>query len=147
NYPGGFQGGLLVGAPYFDPGTHAQAGKVFLYDTGGYLLPTTPTWSWAGNQTGEHVGWSVSDAGRDKVGEASHYGFNNILIGAPGYNSNNGAAFAFYPDFSGVPPSSPSWTVTGSSGAYFGSAVAWAHDVDGDSYADILVGEPLYNGM
>jgi len=143
NYDGAPDGELLVGAPYFDPGGHAQAGEVFLYDTLRGLLPASPTWSWAGNQTGEHVGWSVSDGGLDNFNGA-HYGFHNILVGAPGYNSQNGAAFAFYPNYGGVLPSSPSWTVTGSSGSSVGSAVAWAHDVNGDGYDDILVGAPKY---
>ena len=57
-------GGLLVGAPYFDPGNAPQAGKIFLYDTGAtvnHVLPSTPTWSYAGTVANEHVGWSASD--------------------------------------------------------------------------------------
>ena len=100
NYPGGPHGNLLVGAPYFDPGTHPQAGKVFLFDPAGGGLPTTPNWTYAGNQSYEHLGWSVSDGGPDNSA-GRRYGWHNLLVGAPGYNSGNGAAFAFYPSYGG----------------------------------------------
>ncbi len=135
--------------PYFDPGSTPQAGKVFFYSAAGGSLPTTPTWSYAGTQSYENVGWGVADGGLCgwKSGAASLYG--NLLLGAPGYGSGTrvGAAFAFYPDSSGNYASSPDWMVTGGvNGANLGASLCNSGKITYSEPAhSVIVGAPYYN--
>jgi hypothetical protein len=145
-------GGLLVGVPHYDNGTHSDAGEVCFYNTNTGSLPSTPTWSYAGTQTGELLGWSVADGGANGVASPIYH---NILVGAPGYGHTvggiseyPGAALAFYPvDTNGNYGSSPSWLVTGgglglSTGSDFGWSVAGNVDFNLDHYGDVIVGAP-----
>jgi hypothetical protein len=142
------RGGLLVGAPAFDPGSVPGAGKVFLYDTGGGSLPTSPTWSYVGTQAGEALGMSVADGGK-KVFTGGSSTCHIILVGAPWYDSsytNEGAVLAFYPDSSGHHGSTPNWMATGgATGAHFGYSIAAGTDFNSDGWPDLLVGAPNYS--
>jgi hypothetical protein len=142
-------GGILVGAPYFDPGSVPQAGKVFYFDCAGSgALKTTPTWTYTGNQSYEHVGFSVADARYVKYASTSDK-FHAVLVGAPDYSgaySHEGAAFVFYADLNGVISNQPSWTVTGGQAyASCGWSVAGVGDVNGDGWDDVLIGAPNYS--
>ncbi|MEK6606727.1 MAG: integrin alpha, partial [Myxococcota bacterium] len=75
-------------------------------------------------------------------------GFDDVLIGAPGYygtTSNDGAAFLHLGSAAGL-EATPAWTVepTDNYGAQFGVSVAAAGDVDADGYDDVLVGADRY---
>jgi hypothetical protein len=141
-------GGLLVGAPHFDSGSYDDAGEVCFYK--GTNLPSSPTWSYAGTQADELLGWSVADGGANVTFARGNSCYHNILVGAPGYSSDSfrsGAALAFYPDTNGDYGSSPSWLVTGgsigvSAGADFGWSVAGNVDFNGDGFGDVVVGAP-----
>jgi hypothetical protein len=127
---------LLVGAPDWDIGR----GRISLHlggDSG-----TSPTASWVahGSQAFEFLGSSVSDAG-DVNGD----GYDDFLVGAPEFDAEVvpviGRARLYY----GGPglPSHSGWEVGGfTAGDRCGYAVAGAGDVNGDGYADLLVGCP-----
>ena len=143
-------GGLLVGAPNFDSGSDDDAGKVFFYNANDTNLPSSPTWTYAGTQTDELLGWSVADGGANVVFAGSGV-YHNILVGAPGYSTMSfryGAALAFYPNqTTGAYGTSPSWLVTGgsigvSAGADFGWSVAGNVDFNSDGFGDVVVGAP-----
>lgn len=75
-------------------------------------------------------------------------GYEDIVIGAYLLNSNDGAVYIFYGSKSGISNNSPGSadaTVSGESGqsGNFGSAIALG-DVDGNGFADVIVGAPNY---
>lgn len=83
-------------------------------------------------------GSSVSSAG-DMNGD----GYQDIVVGAPGYGSTTGRLFAYFGGT--VMDNQPDVTATGDASSYFGFSVASAGDVDGDGFSDIIAGANLYN--
>ena len=86
-----------------------------------------------GGVTSARLGASAGNAG-DLNGD----GYTDALFGAPGVN----AAYVHYGSATGIAVA-PSLTLTGTAGTQFGTSVASAGDVNGDGYADVVVGAPL----
>ena len=85
-------------------------------------------------------GYSVTSAG-DVNGD----GYSDVVVGDPGYNSREGAAFIFLGSNKGL-SSTPAWKDYGKfPGVQFGASVSSAGDVNNDGYSDILVGAPGYD--
>jgi len=86
------------------------------------------------------VGTSVADAG-DVNGD----GYDDVIVGAPGYWLNKGKVFVYYGSSTGL-SAYPNWTAeTSQDDSYFGASVDSAGDVNGDGYADIIVGARDYD--
>ncbi|MEK7283778.1 MAG: integrin alpha, partial [Acidobacteriota bacterium] len=102
-----------------------------------------PAWTGLGDQFEEFFGASVGGAG-DVNGD----GYDDLIVGAPRFDGgffDEGRAFVFLGSPTGPSPL-PAWAVDGGqTGARFGSAVASAGDVNGDGYADVIVGAPLHD--
>ena len=127
---------VVVGASLYDNG-ESDEGRAFVYLGSGSGASTTPVWSAESDQASALFGACVAPAG-DVNGD----GFGDLIVGAQSYDdgqTDEGAAFVYGGSASGV-ASSPGWTIT--STAY---AVASAGDVDGNGYADVIVGNPGYS--
>ncbi len=136
---------IVIGAPEFSNGQLLEgAAYVFLGDE--TQVTNTPQLTIELNNADRRIGASVAG-----VGDMDGDGFSEILLGAPLGDSgqtNEGLAFMFR----GSPAGS---TFTGlvilqsnQDNALFGTSVAEAGDVNGDGYADGVIGAPFYtNGQ
>ena len=113
------------------------------------LLVNNPTanviGSIIGDSANDNFGFSVSAAG-DFDGD----GIDDIIIGAPGHNNTNGAAYIYFGGKfleNDLTPSNANITIlgpqTGSiTGSKFGYSVANAGDLNMDGYYDVIIGAP-----
>ncbi len=128
---------VIVGAMNVTNGTSLGAAYIFWGSATG--LGTTPTRIDNGADGG-NFGSAVASAG-DVDGD----GYADVLVGAQYANNADGKAYLFW----GGPRGSFGTNVTpltnGSDGNYFGESVASAGDVDGDGFADVVVGTGLAN--
>ncbi len=91
------------------------------------------------NTAGAGLGTALSAAG-DLNGD----GFGDFVVAAPSFGgANNGTVFVHLGAVGG-PDGTADGTLTGPAGAGFGEAVAAAGDVNGDGFADLLVGAPNF---
>ncbi|MCL4561680.1 MAG: integrin alpha, partial [Chloroflexi bacterium] len=103
----------------------------------------TPSWFVESTQQGSEYGFAVSSAG-DVNGD----GYGDVLVGSSKYADNiyrEGVVFVFHGSIAALSPAADWQACSGQKGSLFGSAVAAAGDVNGDGYADILIGAPSYN--
>jgi hypothetical protein len=149
---------VIVGAPEYDAGQVDEgAAFVFLGSSGGITAasPSAANAQIESNQTTAILGDSVASAG-DVNGD----GYSDVIVGARLYDdgeTNEGAAFVFHGGPSGIVASgnpgnanatlesNQSWDGITGSPAFFGASVASAGDVNGDGYADVIVGAPAYD--
>jgi len=132
---------VIVGAPRYDAG-QLDEGLAFVYLGGPEGLATTPAWTWEANQSGAHGGGAVSTAG-DTNGD----GYADVIVGAAKYDlqqQNEGRSFVFLGSPAGV-DAEPAWSAGPDNfDARYGTSVATAGDVNGDGFADVLVGAFSY---
>ncbi len=106
-------------------------------------LLSSPSWITESDQDEASYGASVATAG-DVNGD----GFSDVVIGAPYFDngqSNEGKAFLFLGSPAGL-SGSAAWTSEGNQAdAIWGHFVAPAGDVNGDGFADVLVGAPDFD--
>ena len=102
-------------------------------------MPWTPT----PDQDGSQFGAAVAPAG-DVDGD----GYGDVIVGAPAWSETHqgeGRAFLYRGTASGI-SNTPVWAWSpGEDFAAAGTAVASAGDLDGDGYAEILVGVPNWD--
>lgn len=125
-------------------GAFEHCGRAAVYYGSGDLPHESAGWAIDSNQAGAYFGFSVANAG-DVNGD----GFDDMLLGAPGYDngqSNEGAAFLFLGHGAGPSILPDWWAESNQASAEFGRSVAGAGDVNGDGYDDVLVGAPSYDG-
>jgi hypothetical protein len=136
---------LIVGAPWYDGGQPDEGrATVHLGSASGPAL--APAWSAEGNQDAADFGIAVAPAG-DVNGD----GYADVIVGADTFKNgqtDEGRAFVFHGSPSGL-GAAAAWTAEiNQASAYFGLAVAGAGDVNGDGFADVIVGANGYrNGQ
>jgi hypothetical protein len=133
---------VVVGARLHGSGANGAAGRVYVF-LGGNPFNTTPALIVEGETKNDWFGESVA-----VLGDINGDGFDDWIAGAhfrdPGGVSAAGEASVF---LGGNPPSGARvLRIAGSNAdAQAGKAVGSGGDMDGDSFADILVGEHFAN--
>ncbi len=137
---------IIIGAPAYDNG-EVDEGKFFAYYGTSSGLPAIPDYSAVeSNQTGAHLGSSISTAG-DVNGD----GYSDVLIGVPDYDygqTDEGLVYAFYGSSTGL-EYTVGWSAQSDQvSAMFGTSVSLAGDVNGDGYSDAIIGASTFdNGL
>jgi hypothetical protein len=134
---------VIVGSPNYTDDQDAE-GQALVYRGSSSGPSATPDWTADGDQAHSSFGTSVSTAG-DVNGD----GYTDVIVGASSYDHgelNEGRAFVYHGSSTGL-NASAAWTAESDQAlAAFGRAVSTAGDVNGDGYADVIVGAPYYNG-
>jgi hypothetical protein len=130
---------VVVGAPMYN-GDQTDEGAVLIFCGSASGLSATPDRVIEGDQEGGQFGASVAGAG-DVNGD----GYDDIAVGAPHFDTDEedvGTVFVYHGSAAG-PSGTPDWTAgVGPTGSRFGDSVGTAGDVNGDGYADLIVGAP-----
>jgi len=133
---------IIVGASWYTNGQD-QEGAVVVYHGSAAGLALLPNWLDESDQADAHFGWSVGTAG-DVNGD----GFSDVIVGAYGYDhgqTDEGAAVVYHGSAAGL-SLVPNWgDEVDQVDAHFGSSVGTAGDVNGDGYADVIVGAHDYD--
>jgi hypothetical protein len=141
---------VIVGADFYDAG-ESNEGAAFIYHGGSEGIldgdPTTAAAQLESDQAHAHLGWSVAGAG-DVNGD----GYADVIVGADDYDAgetDEGAAFVFLGSAGGIvgndPGTAHAQLESDQASARLGDSVAGAGDVNGDGYADVIVGASLYD--
>jgi hypothetical protein len=133
---------IVAGAHGYDNG-QTNEGAAFVYHGSAGGIGPSAVWSAEGNQASAYFGYSVATAG-----DTNADGYSDVIIGAYGYDNgqtDEGMSFLYLGSAGGL--TSPAvWTTEGNqTGANLGYQVAGAGDVNGDGFADLIVGAPNYD--
>jgi hypothetical protein len=133
---------VLIGDPDFD----SNRGRALLW-LGSADFAARPNgtaanadWTVQGTATGDLFGLSLATAG-DVDGD----GFADVIVGAPDALTVHGRAY-LYRGGAELPDATNPFVYTGPAGCELGTSVAYAGDVNGDGFGDVLIGAPLYDG-
>ena len=135
---------VIIGVPDYDGGLADQGQAYVYYGSREGLIPA-PDWYKGIDQAGAHFGDAVATAG-DVNGD----GFADVIVGAPDYTGNTGheqegGTWVYHGSRNGLEDTASTHDEGNQAGAHFGYSVATAGDVNGDHYADVIVGALLYN--
>ena len=106
-------------------------------------IATTPDWQLEADEANAELGVSVAGAG-DVNGD----GFSDVIVGASKYDNgetDEGAVFVYYGSSSGLSSTADWKAESNQANSEFGRSVASAGDVNGDGYADIIIGAYKYD--
>jgi hypothetical protein len=133
---------VAVGAAAWDATPNGNEGRVFVYYGGaGTSFDTTADVTLFSSQVGAAFGSSVSG------GDINADGFSDIIVGAILYDNgetDEGNAFAYFGS-AAFDIVTDGTLQSNQAGAQLGAGVSVVGDVNGDGYADVLVGAPAYS--
>ncbi|MCP3980534.1 MAG: hypothetical protein GY716_14625 [bacterium] len=147
---------LAIGAPDASPG-QSQAGRVYVVEGGalaqGSMSASTIAARVEGTAEDEQLGFAVGAAGDNRADDATGATQFDLLIGAPGYDSNKGRAVQISERLPptniavsdvGAPGGVPGivWLGTDTDGK-LGYSVGSLGDVTGNGFVDIGIGAPF----
>jgi hypothetical protein len=146
---------VIVGASLYDGlGTDSDSGAAFIF-LGGPSGIAGGGPSAAATRLDSDRWWAAFGAAVSGAGDANGDGYDDVIVGAPRRWSSpdlNGAAFVFPGSASGIADAGAGAAATflhggswldADSAFGFGASVAGAGDIDGDGYADVIVGAPF----
>lgn len=133
---------VIAGALTYDNGEVDEGGAfVWLGEAKG--VTSQEAFILEGSQSESEMGVSVAGAG-DINGD----GYDDILVGACKYDNgqqDEGIVFIYYGSILGIPHMPNATIERNQASAQLGYSVASAGDVNGDGYADVIIGAPEYS--
>ncbi|MCZ6688971.1 MAG: integrin alpha [Planctomycetota bacterium] len=136
-------GDIVVSASHY-PSTTSFVGKVYVYhgSSSGPSL-TEDWWSIGDDQRQANFGFGCAGAG-----DVNNDSFDDIIVGAPGYDTTNGNAgkiYVYSGSLTGL-GNTPLWTTSAEDigGSQVGYSVGSAGDVNNDSFDDVIVGANVF---
>ena len=140
---------VIVGAYLHDAGgaIGADRGRAYLHRGSPIGVAATAAWTASGDEDGAELGFAVATAG-DVNGD----GFSDVVVGAPYHDNGNGPGadrgitYVHHGSSAGLDVTAAWWSGGLQDGAWSGSAVATAGDVNGDGFSDVIVGAQGHDG-
>lgn len=137
---------IIIGAWSFDDGSNFNEGRAFVYHGSAAGLSATPN-----NTPDDADDFQTSfGIGVSNAGDVNGDGFSDVIIGAmnftEGANIEEGRAFVYHGSLTGL-SADPNSILDDANqlGALFGRSVASAGDINGDGYADVIIGADSYD--
>jgi hypothetical protein len=128
---------VIIGAYGFGNGT----GRAYVYGGGLEGLSASPIFTATGESLSSWFGGSVGTAG-----DVNRDGYDDIIVGAQNHESNTGRVYVYLGGANGLEVT-PRLVATGEApNNWCGKSVGTAGDVNGDGFADLLVGAYGNNG-
>ena len=130
---------IMVGAYRASPGGRNNAGSAYFYRGSAAGLITTVARQYDGTTAGDYFGFSVAGAG-----DVNSDGYADVVVGAyltdPGGRANAGSAYLYLGSAAGLSAAAATQLTGTTTEERYGICVAGAGDVNGDGYADVLIG-------
>lgn len=116
-------------------GVGSNTGRAYLYKGKSTGLSSTASTTLEGETNSSYFGKSVAAAG-----DVDNDGYDDVIVGAQGYNSSTGRAYIYHGSSSGLSDTATTTLNGVTSSSYYGLSVAGAGDVNADGYDDVIVG-------
>ena len=129
---------VIIAATLFDNG-QPDEGRAYVYHGSAAGLAAVAAWTVESDRASSAFGKSVGTAG-DVNGD----GFADVIVGAPFFGSI-GRASVYHGSATGLATTAAWFTESGQVISQYGYSVATAGDVNGDGYADVIVGSPEFD--